>query len=155
MKLFYVMIAAALIGAIALPFFIKGPDGKPIVTMDKMIDDTAADIVPQKPVEMYRWQNEHGIWQFGEAPPEQVVATQLKVDTSHTTTMGAEWVVSPVIIEARTGEAPANFQMPNSLSDAYRAAPELMNAAKRAATVLNDRQSGMDEQLDELMQTLQ
>ena len=159
MKLFSFLLLALLIGAFALLFFLDGPNGKPIVSVDKMIDDTVADIIPAQPVTMYRWQNEHGIWEFGESPPEQVVADKLSVDNSRTTTMGSEWNVAPAnspnVNAVRGGSEPVNFQMPNSLSDAYRAAPELMGAAKRAATVLNDRQSGMDEQLKDLMQQMQ
>ena len=155
MKLFSFLMVAMLVGAFALLFFLKGPDGKPIVTVDQMIDDTVADIVPAKPVTMYRWQNEHGIWEFGESPPDQTVAAKLSIENSRTTTMGSEWNVTPVLNESRGGSDAVDFQMPNSLSDAYRAAPELMGAAKRAATVLNDRQAGMDEQLDNLMQQMQ
>lgn len=156
MKLFSFLLLAVLVGSCALLFVLKGPDGKPILSVDQMVDDTVAASVPAKPMEMYRWKNEQGIWEFGESPPEQVVAAKLRVDNSRTTTMGAEWNVAPVISEARarSGSDAVNFQMPSSVGDAYRAAPELMGAAQRAAATLNDRQAGMDEQLDSLMQQL-
>lgn len=153
------MMVVMLIGALVVPFFMKGPDGKPIVTMEKMIDDSVpdavADIVPSKPVEMYRWKNEHGIWEFGEAPPEEVAAARMSVDNSRTTTMGSEWNVAPLFDDAEGDADAIDFQMPNSMADAYRAAPELMGAAKRAASVLNDRQAGMDDQLGNLMKQIQ
>ncbi len=156
MKLFSFLLLAMLVGSCALLFVFDGPDGKPILAVDQMLDDAVADIVPAEPMEMYRWKNEQGIWEFGELPPEQVVAAKISVDNSRTTTMGSEWNVAPAVSEARAGSGSdaVNFQMPSSVGDAYRAAPELMGAAQRAAATLNDRQAGMDEQLDSLMQQL-
>lgn len=148
--MFYIMMMVMLLGALALPFFMKGPDGQPIVTVEEMFEDSVSSIVPSKPVEMYRWQDEHGVWQFGERAPTDVAAASITVDGSHTNSMGSEWDVTPIV--AGAGESAAvDFQMPNSLSDAYRAAPELMGAAQRAAGVMNSRQ----EEMDDLLTTLQ
>lgn len=159
MKLFYFMLVVALIGALTLPFFMKGPDGKPLATVDQAMDDTFGGsvdaIAPSAPVEMYRWKNEHGIWEFGESPPPEAAAAKLSIDNSRITTMGSEWNVAPVIAETSEGSEAVAFQMPNTMADTYRAAPELMNAAKNAATLLNERQAGMDEDLEGLMQHLQ
>ena len=173
MKLFYGVMMLVLVGALALPFFLKGPSGEPIMSVDGAITDaindtksggrSGTDVSSGTPTEMYRWQDEHGVWQFGEQPPAhlQAVSTaesqeispqvwKVAVDHSRTNTMGREWVIEPVVSAARVGGNADSFQMPNSLTDAYRAAPELMGAAKRAATSMNDRQADMDDLLEQL-----
>jgi len=157
MKLFYIMMVLMLLGALALPFFMKGPNGQPIMTVDDMVGDGVSNSLggiaggraSSEPVEMYRWQDEHGVWQFGERAPEQVVAAKLSVDDSRTTSMGSEWNLSETVSQSRAGD-PVDFKMPNSLTDAYRAAPELMGATKRAADALNNRQADMDNFLETL-----
>jgi len=148
--MFYAMMVLMLLGALALPFFMKGPDGQPIVTMDDMVGDSVANLVPSEPVEMYRWQDEHGVWQFGERAPEHLTAAKLTVDSSRTTTMGSEWDLTAAVSQSAANSDPVDFKMPNTLTDAYRAAPELMDATQRAADALNSRQQGMDEMLEEL-----
>lgn len=143
-----------LLGALALPFFMKGPTGEPIMTMDKMVGDSVTKLIPKKPTELYRWQDEHGVWQFGERAPDAQDAAKLSVDTSNTNSMGSEWDVTEVVQQAG-GSDPVNFKMPNSLSDAYRAAPELMGATQRAAKAMNGRQGEMDDLLKQLNQNYQ
>lgn len=149
MKMFYGMMVLMLLGALALPFFMKGPNGEPIMTVDKFVGDSVTSIVPSKPTEMFRWQDEHGVWQFGERPPEATAAARLSVDSSRTNSMGSEWDMTEVVSQAGDAD-PVNFKMPNSLSDAYKAAPELMGATQRAAKAMNSRTSEMDELLEQM-----
>ncbi len=159
------MMVLMLLGALALPFFMKEPNGQPIVTVDDMIGDGVSDAVsnglsgvvgslaPSEPMELYRWQDEHGLWQFGETAPEQFSAARLSVDDSRTTAMGAEWNLTETVAQSLSqtrASDPVNFKMPNTLTDAYRAAPELMGATRRAAEALNNRQQGMDGFLETL-----
>ena len=151
MKLFYAMMVLMLLGALALPFFMKGPGGEPIMTVEKMVGESVTQLVPTEPTQMYRWQDEHGVWQFGERAPEEVVAAMLSVDGARTNSMGSEWNLSEVVSQAGARD-PVDFKMPNSLTDAYRAAPELMGATKRAAQAMNGRQEEMDDLLQQLNQ---
>ena len=149
MKVFYITMVLGLLGTLVLPFFMKGPEGKPLMTKEQLASDSLSALTPDEPTVIYRWQNEHGVWQFGESAPEHAVATKLSVDTSRTMTMGSEWIVSEKV--GQTGASdPVNFEMPNSLTDSYRAAPELMGAAERAAEALNGRQEEMDKFLQQI-----
>jgi|GEM_PF-1464379 len=157
MKLFYIMMVLMLLGALALPFFMKGPNGQPIVTVEDMVGEGVSSglegvvgaLAPSEPLELYRWQDEHGVWQFGERAPEQITAAKLSVDDSRTTSMGSEWNLTETVSQARARD-PVDFKMPNTLTDTYRAAPELMGATKRAADALNNRQADMDNFLETL-----
>lgn len=161
MKLFYIMMVLMLLGALALPFFVKGPDGQPIVTVDDMVGDGVSDAVgnglggvvgnlaPSEPLELYRWQDEHGLWQFGENAPQQFTAAKVSVDDSRTTSMGSEWNLTETLSQTGTRD-PVDFKMPNSLTDAYGAAPELIGATRRARDALNNRQLDMDDFLEGL-----
>lgn len=170
MKFAYTMMVLLLFGALALPFFMKGPNGQPIVTVDDMVGEgvvsSVSDLMPAvelgrgEPLEMYSWQDEHGVWQFGERAPDQFIAAMLTVDDSRTTTMGIEWNLIDDVAGSHPSTInrfnplnpidPVDFKMPNTLLDTYGAAPKLMGATQRAADALNSRQLGLDEMLDEL-----
>jgi hypothetical protein len=68
LKIMAFLLVAAFVGL----FFIDGPNGKRIMTVDDFIpsvpaslDDLApADIVPSGPTKVYKWKDENGIWQF-------------------------------------------------------------------------------------------
>ncbi len=95
MGLFVKIIIFAVILAIAGPFFMKGPDGKPLMTLEKLgipslsglknlsqlkqvassdgqpSAEQLATLVKQGSGKQifYKWQDEHGIWQFTTTPP--------------------------------------------------------------------------------------
>ncbi|MEM1188418.1 MAG: DUF4124 domain-containing protein [Pseudomonadota bacterium] len=67
-----------------MPLIIKGPDGRPIMTLDdwkpampasvdefaKQLLTKGKQVLPSSPEAVYRWQDENGAWHFAdEAPP--------------------------------------------------------------------------------------
>ena len=68
-KLMILILVAGFVGL----FFIEGPDGKPLLSLDALLEDLspATAVVeksPAKPVKVYKWQDKNGIWQFGSQP---------------------------------------------------------------------------------------
>lgn len=70
---------AVLIGALALPFFIDNQQGEPMLSIPSA-SDLIPDIGSDKPAtsasngsltRVYKWQDEHGQWHYGDAPPTQ------------------------------------------------------------------------------------
>lgn len=75
MKLFYKLIILALIGSLAAPFIVKGPDGKPLMNYQ----DVVKSFSPSKEIKqafsgekpkLYRYQDEKGQWQYTDTPPD-------------------------------------------------------------------------------------
>tara|TARA_Y100001934_G_C12177803_1_gene689933 strand:- start:151 stop:609 length:459 start_codon:yes stop_codon:yes gene_type:complete len=75
-KLFVKFMSLALIAAIGGLFFIKGPNGQPLLTFSDLKPET-----PQLPAELgepttvYKWKDENGVWQFSSEPVEGVDAS--------------------------------------------------------------------------------
>lgn len=145
LRLFVRFMAALLVTAIAAPFYLTGPGGRPLLTLDRI---TAPMVLPPAVAEVfsgsapeagvagpavYRWQDEYGIWQFGEAPPEGTEAEAMEV-TTHITPLGEDWRVDPVQDEP-TPSAPALTGNP---LEVYARAPELIDSARQAARKMEE-----------------
>ncbi|MGH1470429.1 MAG: DUF4124 domain-containing protein [Cellvibrionaceae bacterium] len=92
MKLFIKFIIFILVLGLAGPFIMKGPDGRPLMTLDEIIPDfssmkrkatgmindvnnTVGDLSGDGELsdfgktQVYRWKDENGHWQFSDTPP--------------------------------------------------------------------------------------
>lgn len=67
-------------GAVVLPYFLKGPDGKSLMDMVPDIDTTLS--TEQTRQTYYKWKDANGIWQFGDNPPEGVHKIAVNIDTA-------------------------------------------------------------------------
>ena len=144
MRLFWFMLIVVLLAALVLPFFLKGPGGVPLMTVQQVVNDS----LPAAPVETYRWQDVHGTWQFGDAPPEDVAAERFSVGAERLTPMGSDWNVSSLVAPA--GDAAASdlaVTVPDSPFSAYRGAPELLRKARQVRSELDERQADAETAL--------
>lgn len=81
MKLKIGMMLVILVVAMAAPYFIKGRDGKPLMAFgpEQPIDILSSEKTRQQ---YMKWQDENGLWHFGDDVPEGVVAQTVNVDTA-------------------------------------------------------------------------
>mgnify|MGYP001561608095 CR=1 FL=1 len=65
-------------------FFIKGPDGQPLLTIDALFSaskPTQAEAGRSTaPTKIYKWQDEHGVWQFSNTPVPSAEAELVILD---------------------------------------------------------------------------
>jgi len=102
MKLFTKLLLFILILGLAAPFILKRPDGKPWMNISQFMPDMQAigwrikglwhDTVretekitsgteePSSPTAIYRWQDEHGAWQFSDSPNPNGKSEQIWID---------------------------------------------------------------------------
>ncbi|XOV86279.1 MAG: DUF4124 domain-containing protein [Pseudomonadota bacterium] len=79
------IIFAAILACVA-PFFLKGPDGQPLMTLDDWLPADASDMAtgrsggPPEKVTVYKWQDENGVWQFSNDPADAGAADTLELD---------------------------------------------------------------------------
>lgn len=81
------MIFVVIFAAAAL-FFVKGPDGKPLLTADKLfegIPGSLTDLLPGEPetpavTRIYKWKDENGVWQFSNSPADEEGAEVIELD---------------------------------------------------------------------------
>jgi len=98
MKLFIKLMAFVVVAAVAGPFFIKGPDGQPLMSWDRVqapsismpdVDAIGSKVKQSlgskmekdaKPIDVFRWQDEKGIWHFADGQAPGSSAQRLTVD---------------------------------------------------------------------------
>jgi len=98
MSLFIKLILLVVAAAMAAPFFLKGPDGAPLLSWDRLhapevrLPDLgkAADTMREKlgteeevrarPVEVYKWQDGEGRWHYSDNNEQGRAAQKLTVD---------------------------------------------------------------------------
>lgn len=102
MRLLYFIFVFALIAAVVAPFYLKGPDGMPLMTVDKFVDDNTPEALVT-PTEVYRWQDADGVWQFGDEPPATAGAQAVEI-RPNITPIKADWVAQ---LEAQEAEKAA------------------------------------------------
>lgn len=81
--------------AVAAPYFIKGPDGKPLMSFDDKQELLSTEDTRQT---YYKWQDKDGVWHFGDEVPEGVTAQAVDIDT-------AANVIQSVKLPDKDGEA--------------------------------------------------
>lgn len=98
MKLFIKLMLFVVVTAVASLFLIKGPDGRAVMSWDRLqvpemsLPDLAkaADKIKEGldatkegsagPIEVYKWQDEKGIWHYSDNDEQQRSAQKLTVD---------------------------------------------------------------------------
>lgn len=98
MKIFVKLMLFIVVAAVAAPFIIKGPNGRPLMTLDRLhtpqVDlpdfSRAADAVKagldhmgddsDKVKAVFKWQDEKGVWHFSDKVERGQTAQKLSVD---------------------------------------------------------------------------
>lgn len=149
------ILAAALIG----PFFIKKPDGNPVMEMP-----TAADFIPDKLMPgdrtgentnsavsssnqtYYKWQDEHGQWHYGDQAPATInKVSTLQVDTN--TNIIQSLKIEPEETEEATQSAPKQEKLPERLTSGELSFENATNALNDALLV-RDMMESRNQQLN-------
>ena len=77
MKLFVKLLVLLLILALAGPFFMRGPDGQPLMRLSDVTQrikswmSSGPSAKPGSPVKVHKWQDENGQWHYSDAAPAQ------------------------------------------------------------------------------------
>ena len=137
-----VTLAVVLAVAVIAPYFIKGPDGKPLMSADKTLSYQGSRQT------FYKWQDDKGMWHFSDEVPDGVQALPVEVDT-------AANIVQSVPVEKKAEEdaepaaevaadqvsVPAGFPM--TVDPA--AIPQLIKDAQNVQSLVDKRSQQIDD----------
>lgn len=152
MKWFYRIFTFALLGAaLIVPYFMKQPDGKPVMELP-----TAKDFIPEKLIPgdaqapitssnqqtVYKWQDAQGQWHYGDQPPsDSSKVSTLQVDTNTN-------IIQSLKIEPEVKDEPqtiqAQQQLPERLSGGDLSLDNAVNALNDAKLVRDLMESRND-----------
>ncbi len=148
MKLFVKFMSLALIAAVGGLFFIKGPDGKPLLTLGDLKPDTPRlSAEPSEPTTVYKWKDENGVWQFSSEPVDGVdAAAQIeKMElTGDINTVPA--FEEPRRASTSTPEVPSLAGMPPGLTTV---SPDKVEELTQAAQQIEETAALRKQQIDQ------
>lgn len=142
MKLKIGMMLVILVVAMAAPYFIKGRDGKPLMAFgpEQPIDILSSEKTRQQ---YMKWQDENGVWHFGDEVPEGVTPQVVSVDT-------AANVIRSVKLPEKESENdqqhsdPATPSVPLPMTVAPEQISQMMDDAANVQQLMNDRTKQLD-----------
>lgn len=159
-KFFCFLLVAGFIGL----FVLKKPDGTPWLSVHDLLPSVSIDevtegikdVVPDQivggdsdSVEVYRWKDAEGNWQYSDTPPEGGTAEQVMVSTDVNRDLVPKLESRPAPIENKKGKAiligdsavgPTTAFQPDKVS-------ELIEEAKGVQEIMDQRQQQLDEAL--------
>lgn len=139
MKLKIGIMLVVLGAAVAAPYFIKGRDGKPLVdfTGNKSMDILSTEKTRQQ---FHKWQDEKGVWHFGDEVPEGMKTKVVKVDTAANIIRSIK-VHKEEEAEGKAEISPSSLPFPGTVSPDK--VGEMMENAQNVQQLLDDRTAQM------------
>lgn len=149
MKLFNKLLMLAVVAALAGPFFLKKPDGTPLLNWRDFIPKNPIEsVIPSEPQKMYKWKDAKGHWQFGDMPPEGVHAIEMSVKTQIN-------AMKTIELPEGFGEDPKKAQPKERFDPTQKGAtpfstapisevPEMLDQIKDYQETLDNRQKTLD-----------
>ena len=146
-----------LVLGIAGLFFIKKPDGSPWLSLEQFKPDISVsavkgvidDVGPSQlaenkgdTVQVYRWKDTEGNWQYSDTPPSNINAEQVLVNTNLNRDLVPEFNASPKV-EKTSGGGKAflirNGGTPSPTTVSPNNVGQLVEDAKNVQNLVNDR----------------
>lgn len=131
------------------PFFIDGPDGEPLMSLEDLMPTTPdiPDLAPAEPVTVYKWQDENGIWQFSTEPVEGIESETMELDGA-VTVMDA---IDPRELRRLAGDEETKstaMSLPGGLTTvAPDQLEQMMDTVNNLQETVDDRKSDLDKQI--------
>ena len=140
--------------ACVVPFFIKGLDGRPLMTLEYwkmdmpelpmgLLTEAVQESVPVTPevTEGYRWQDENGVWQFSNNPNDALGAEVMVLDGKINIIESAQ--LPPTT--APPTQKPTPSAIPSVATVAPDQAVELMGTAMNLQDTIDQRKADMEK----------
>jgi len=142
------LIITALLITLIAPFFLNGPDGKPLMTWDAFkpgleIPTALAPGAKGAGDIIYKWKDEFGIWQFGENPPENFKADAIVLNDDGITPLESGWQGEPIEVKSSSKHQP-------SAGNVLTQGPKMIAAAKAAAEKGNNHNTELKNIMQEI-----
>lgn len=163
------LISLLLAAVLTAPFFIKGPDGRPLLSWDRLhmpavtLPDLGSAVNPLKhglsgdeeprsvPVQVFKWQDERGIWHYSDDPMPGQKAQSLTVDPN--ANLSHYEPKAPEAAPRQAQTAPAEKNAADGVATPFPASipldkiPTLINDAKNVGKLQQQRLERQEQAL--------
>ncbi len=154
MKIFIKLLLLLLIGAIAAPFFLKTPEGRPLITLEQIkipeLSIFSTDPVSRwfrdskdnetDSIKVYKWRDEKGVVHYSDykKPGQEAELTEIKGIS-----------ILPSMPKSETKQQKADtLAIPSPGTAQIGQIPKLIDDARQLEQVLGDRKKRQDEIID-------
>ena len=129
-------------------FFIKGPDGEPLMTFDELFsspEQSSAELNRNiEPTKVYKWQDENGVWQFSNTPVNESGAEVVILD-GKINTMDA--YVAPKQDKKASAANPFSALPPGLTTVSPDKIGEMMDTVNNMQETVDDRKAELDRKI--------
>jgi hypothetical protein len=151
MKLIIKFFSFLLVLGLAGLFVIKKPDGTPWLSLDDFIPNISVgsvkDSLPgSSTVDVYRWKDAEGNWQYSDTPPANLQTEQLTINTEGNKDI-APLPPEITVAESKPKSGKALLIKDSSVSPTtvpVDQIPKLINDAENIQKLMNDRQKQLE-----------
>ena len=169
MKLFIKLMLLFVAAALAGPFLIKGPDGEPLLSLDRLrvpaisLPDFAkaavavkasvseASEVPAESIAVFKWRDENGRWHFSDKAQPGRQAQTLSVDPAANVVhfAAAEHISNAEPASSGTDDQHDSGAVLTGATGAMETLSNLVGAAKRVSPLQEQRAATMEHAMQE------
>ncbi len=139
LKFMVLLLIAAFVGL----FFVKGPDGERMLTLDDFKPDVpalATEAESTAPTKVYKWQDENGVWQFSNQPQDEALGETVEYDGKINTMPAVDSASSG----SRPGERPS-LVIPSGLTTVSgEQAADMMETVNHLQQTVDERKAQLD-----------
>ena len=147
MKIKWVIIAVLL--ACGGLFFVEGPDGAPLMTLDKLLESLPGspsemlpgkDVIPAAPVvtRIYKWKDKDGVWQFSNLAADEEGAEIMEIDNQINIVQAFE-PAEAVAVKKKVPKA-----IPGVMTVSPQEAADLLDTVNNLQETIDQRKADMD-----------
>lgn len=132
-----------LIAAFAGLFFVKGPGGEAVLSIDDFKPEVPQKEASQTPTRVYRWQDENGVWQFSNQPQDEAQGELIELD-GQINTMPA--VDASILNQGSIASKRSAVSIPAGLTTVPGdKVEEMMNTVNELQTTVDSRKAEIDK----------
>lgn len=138
-----------LIAAFAGLFFVNGPDGTPVLTVDDFMPEMpeldSASPTPQ-PTKVTKWKDENGVWQFSDRPEDTLLGETIELDGDINTMPAVDTSVLTQDGRTSTQSAAPAISLPSGLTTVSGdQAQQMMDTVTNLQGTVDDRKAELDK----------
>jgi hypothetical protein len=132
-----------LMAAFAGLFFVTGPGGEAVLTLEDFKPEPAEMDAGQAPTKVYRWQDENGIWQFSNQPEDETQGELLELD-GKINTMPA--VDASILNQKQVASKQSTMSVPSGFTTVSNdKVEEMMDAVNELQSTVDSRKAEIDK----------
>ena len=142
-KIMIFLLVAAMVGL----FFVNGPDGSALLTLEDFKPDVPEIESENATTEVYRWQDENGVWQFSNQPRDADQGETIELDGNINTMPATDTSILTKSSSSRSATQSAKMpKIPAGLTSiSGEQAEQMMNTVNNLQQTVDDRKAQMDK----------